>query len=511
MDFDRPRGDITTVLDLVSRDAQDGYFFPNSEKNSFYTVPTVKTHPTTNCIQEFVHKGTADWGGRVTFELGALTAGDMLQGLLLQMKLGHWYSQQTISNLAVRCMVPVNNGYITNNPPPVWTYANSMGTSIIEYAEFEVGDQTLERITGEFIQTHLTLYTTAGTIYGITTDGTGTGSIRDLVGSINAFSLSRPWPTDGGQLFCLLPFFFMRKSLEEAFPLVSCTEGSVRVHIKLRQFSDMVRVAPRVLGSQVFRNGCTDTPVGLGKMTDFINVTTLAVTSAANSATVPPFDDFRILTVTSLCGGKIRSNYLRNPFEYLVQFMQEFRFSEPLKYLVSKVNSNTDTVDISLPLELNHPVKELFWVFRRTGVQINNEWANFSPILESQYVEGAVRQPWLKYATLRINGSIVDQADGDWWRWQMARKHASGITAWNNNVYGYSFARFPEEHQPSGTANMSRAHTVQLNMTVNVPVPVYVPPGFDASCAQGGEVQVFVIHYNWLRFEKGLCQKLYSD
>ena len=29
MDFDRPRGDITTVLDLVSRDAQDGYFFPN--------------------------------------------------------------------------------------------------------------------------------------------------------------------------------------------------------------------------------------------------------------------------------------------------------------------------------------------------------------------------------------------------------------------------------------------------------------------------------------------------
>ena len=33
-----------------------------------------------------------------------------------------------------------------------WTYMNSLGTSIVEYAEFIVNDQTIERISGEFIK-----------------------------------------------------------------------------------------------------------------------------------------------------------------------------------------------------------------------------------------------------------------------------------------------------------------------------------------------------------------------
>jgi hypothetical protein len=59
--------------------------------------------------------------------------------------------------------------------------------------------------------------------------------------------------------------------------------------------------------------------------------------------------------------------------------IQNFSFEEPLKYIVSKANANTDTVDIQLPLELNHPVSELVWVFRRKAVRVNNEWANFTP------------------------------------------------------------------------------------------------------------------------------------
>jgi len=38
-----------------------------------------------------------------------------------------------------------------------------------------------------------------------------------------------------------------------------------------------------------------------------------------------------------------------------------------------------------------------------------------------------------------------------------------------------------------------------------------VPPGFDANVAQGWEVFVYAIHLNWLRFENGICQKMFGD
>ena len=47
--------------------------------------------------------------------------------------------------------------------------------------------------------------------------------------------------------------------------------------------------------------------------------------------------------------------------------------------------------------------------------------------------------------------------------------------------------------------------------TVRVPPAVAVPPGFDAEVGQGWEVFVFAIHQNWVRFENGLCQKIFSD
>ena len=67
----------------------------------------------------------------------------------------------------------------------------------------------------------------------------------------------------------------------------------------------------------------------------------------------------------------------------MVKLVQTFHFEEPLKYIVSKSNPNSNvyTVEIQLPLELNHPTVELLWVFRRKAVLVNNEWANFTPAI----------------------------------------------------------------------------------------------------------------------------------
>jgi hypothetical protein len=230
--------------------------------------------------------------------------------------------------------------------------------------------------------------------------------------------------------------------------------------------------------------------------------------------TPPIFQDFRILTFTSLISGSVRNAYLRKPFEHMIRLVQTFTFDEPLKYVVTKPNPNSDSIDIQLPLELNHPVQELVWVFRRKAVQINNEWTNFTPAISGQTNPLKVFPPWLKSATIRINGLEVISANGDWFREHIASKHKGGWTSWASHVYGYSFSEYPDEHQPSGTANMSRINSVSINMSVNTPIPVRLPEGndgFDSSVLGGWELFVFAIHLNWLRFENGICNKMFSD
>ena len=228
-------------------------------------------------------------------------------------------------------------------------------------------------------------------------------------------------------------------------------------------------------------------------------------------STPPPFQDFRILTYCALVDGSVRSAYIQRPFEQLTRFTTGFHFDEPTKYQGSKTNSSKDTVQISLPLEFNHPCQEIFWMFRRKGVAINNDWASFQPVLETQVQAGRVYPPWLAYATLRINGFVVDQAEGEWWRQGIAKVHRGGWNSWASALYGYSFAVAPEDHQPSGSGNLSRTSSIRLDLTVRVPPAVAVPPGFDAEVGQGWEVFVYAIHQNWLRFENGLCQKIFSD
>ena len=494
----RPIGDITTVLDLASRNGQDDYFFPITSPNSwFHRDPDYTTYPATQTSQEFVHKGTAAWGGRLTFELGALQMGDLLQAISVQIRLSHWYPQNVVAGL--QC-----GAYLVDPSSNPWTYINCLGTSIIEYAEFEVGDQTLERIDGEFIRAYSTLIPDSNMIFGIAADGYGISSPYNVTTNTGSMNPNRPFPTQDGVYFCLLPFSFMRTRFKGMFPLVACAEGSVRVHVQLRPFADCVR------STVGYRQSCTDTPLGL---TTHILTTAPADPSfnIVNAAYVPPFLDFRMLTYTALVSEAVRTAYIHKPFEQMVKFMTRYHFDEPYKFLVSKTNSNTDIIEVSLPLELNHPCQEIFWVFRRKAATLNNEWANFTPLVETQRNPIRVPKEWLVYATLRVNGSVVEQASGDWWRQAAASVHKGGWNAWASYVYGLSFAQSPDNHQPSGSINMSRSSSIRLDLRVNVPPAVPVPPGFDQDVAQGWEVFVYAIHMNWLRFENGICQKLFED
>ena len=509
-DYFRPRGDITTVLDLADRDSQDNTYFPLDATRSWFHSEVDKTYPTSTSIQEFTQRGPAQWGSKFSFEIGSLaTVGDLLQSVMLQIRLGHWYNP--------RVLYQIYRGELTTDIDPAkeysqeyWTFCNSLGTCIIEYADFIVNEQRLERITGEWIRVWLALNSDRGTLTGISTDAIGSVPFTSLgansgSGVGTAFDPRRPYPVEDGLYYCILPFFFLRTRLAETFPLLSCNEGSVRIDIKLRPFEDMVR---RFLG---YRRSCNDVP--LGKIVSLVT-TDDSVVSSQTATVAPEFRDFRIITTCALLSSGLRQKFLRMSFEQLVKHVQIFSFDEPLKYLVSKGNAMAgDTVDIQLPLELNHPVVELVWVLRRKGVRVNNEWTNFTPVLENQSGWGRVYPSWLESAMIRVNGQEVISADGDWFREHIASIHQGGYTAHQASVYGYSFSRQPDAHQPSGSANMSRASSVTLRLRVRTPVPMIPPSGsvFDPDTVEGWEVFVFAVHYQWLRFQNGLCSRLFTD
>ena len=77
----------------------------------------------------------------------------------------------------------------------------------------------------------------------------------------------------------------------------------------------------------------------------------------------------------------------------------------------------------------------------------------------------------------------------------------------NKNIYCYSFALKPEEHQPSGSCNFSRLDS--FSITVNyTPVAVTITNGVDARPL---DISIYGIGYNILRIISGMAGTAYTS
>merc|ERR1711904_558859 len=103
-------------------------------------------------------------------------------------------------------------------------------------------------------------------------------------------------------------------------------------------------------------------------------------------------------------------------------------------------------------------------------------------------------------AKLQLNGhDRFSERMGRYFNLVQPYQHHTNVPATGINVY--SFGLKPEEHQPSGTCNMSRIDnaTLQLTLTANT---------FDAGDAK---VRVYATNYNVLRIMSGMGGLAYSN
>jgi len=476
--------DITTLLDQTPRDFQDNHYFPLDAQSTWWLpTPDRRVLPLSLSIQQFPFRGPTSFGQRFTFDVPSTGCGDILMSTLLQIELGHWLDDTSICRFQT-------GQYVYAPGQPVWNYANSLGTVIVEQAELEVNGIVIERIDGDFINVYGRLQHGVQSQYGLQVDGLGRKPFP------YSPMQTSPFPTESGSLCIPLAFFFQRIKLSEGFPLLATKQGSVRIHITLRPFSQCItRVG--------IYDSCIDTPLGqsinvIDKGADLTGSTPRVITTGL---AVPQFKRIQLITYTGHTDGKLRQAILRSPFETLIRKVETFRFTEPLKFSVT--GSIEDVINVQLPLEINHPMEEIVWTVRRKASVIRNDWINFSSVTADEYDPVFnTRKPLLVQASIYLNGVEIIQKEEQWFRQHIAHVHAGGYAAYADYIYGYSFARTPGKHQPSGTANASKLQSVKLNLSVKHP---------DGEANKEWEVLVYVIRLDWLRFQNGLVSHIYMD
>ena len=189
------------------------------------------------------------------------------------------------------------------------------------------------------------------------------------------------------------------------------------------------------------------------------------------------------------------------------------------EYLIEQVQINKETSNSSSlkhDLTLNHPVKELIWVFRTTSKgeattnvnasqnddnntgQEGNDYFKYMMTQNqgtTETIAGVESQEGFGTLTLKLNGhDRFKRRDASYFR--ICQPIQAGHKVPLKHIYCYSFALKPEEHQPSGTCNFSRIDNAQLVFT---------------GSASNADLLIYAINYNVLRIMSGMGGLAYSN
>ena len=327
---------------------------------------------------------------------------------------------------------------------------NYFGLRLIDYVELEIGGQKIDKQYSHwmYVWNELSLPTSKREGYKKMVGGEG-GVIKD-------------------QLYIPLEFWFCR-NVGLALPLIALQYHEVKVNI-LFQTADKCKA-------------------------DATAPTTFGYTSL--------WVDYIFLDTDE------RRRFAQLSHEYLIEQLQ-FTGAESVSGALAKPK-----------LSFNHTCKELYWftTFNKSDntTQLNNiNWYNYTNsnvtavadldktlknVDTNRDKRAITSNNTTKTAKLVLNGNDrFSERPGSYFNMIQPYQHHENIPD-NSGINVYSFALKPEEHQPSGTLNMSRIDTAVLNLGLNL--------GSDANMDYS--LNVYAVNYNVLRILSGMGGLAYSN
>ena len=164
------------------------------------------------------------------------------------------------------------------------------------------------------------------------------------------------------------------------------------------------------------------------------------------------------------------------------------------EYLIEQLQfTGSEEFKPRLKLNFNHPCKELIWVGKNnnTGTDLIGEWTKYSNATGGNPFTNGL---------LQLNGNDrFAVRDASYFNLVQPYQHHTNIPS-NKGINVYSFALKPEEHQPSGTLNMSRIDTAVLSCGSTT-----------AKKADMEFINVYAVNYNVLRILSGMGGLAYSN
>jgi hypothetical protein len=183
-----------------------------------------------------------------------------------------------------------------------------------------------------------------------------------------------------------------------------------------------------------------------------------------------------------------RRRFAQLSHEYLIEQLQ-FTGAD-------SITSSGDSMK-SIRMNFNHPCKELVWTIRKSDDSVY--WNNYSTaggasVISNDHLDST--NP-VTNAKIMLNGNDrFATRKGDYFSLvQPYQHHENTPNKFHQGINVYSFALKPEEHQPSGTLNMSRIDTAVLSLSSSIP----------------GIISIYAVNYNVLRILSGMGGLAYSN
>jgi hypothetical protein len=465
------------LLQLVAYGAQDVYLTGNPQITFFKVVYRRHTNFAMEAIAQ-TFNGIPNYGNTVYCQISR--NGDLIHRTYLE--------------------VGVNATDATKAASPTASYVNYLGLRLLKAVSIEIGGQQIDKHYSDWLYIWNELSLPQGKRYAY---DTMVGADRDILNS-------GVYATDNvTTLYIPLEFWFCR-NIGLALPLIALQYHEVKIKIDFETANNCI-----------YKPGVSDPAANLSdyKLSNPIL-----------------WVDYIYLDTDE------RRKFAQLSHEYLIEQLQ-FTGQETL-------NATTGS---RIKLNFNHPCKELIWVAKTTP-SLASYWYNYTidtnasrgsinpasdrvgylPIntasdmignfyvssnvesttgLNSSTIKNYLQGTYIPYiddnttnivnpfesCLLQLNGNDrFNVRDANYFNLVQPYQHHTNIPL-NRGINVYSFALKPEEHQPSGTLNMSRIDTAILD--------VKVKPAVDTA----GLINIYAVNYNVLRILSGMGGLAYSN
>ena len=424
------------LLQLVAYGAQDVYLTGNPQITFFKVVYRRHTNFAIEAIEQTATGGTS-LGSRATFQL--TRNGDLIHRIYFYGKIKN--NSDTAGNANKVALVP------------------NFGQKLLKTIELEIGGQRIDKHYSEWLYIWNELSLPIGKREGY----------YKMVGANKDNNCTQLNESQSYELYVPLEFWFCR-NVGLALPLIALQYHEVKINIEYETAANLY--------DKDTKNTTYDST--LKNSTYTINNISLVDSKL--------WVDYIFLDTDE------RRRFAQLSHEYLIEQLQ-FTGTDNI------TSSTNDDGMKSMRMNFNHPCKELVWAIKKNDDGVY--WNNFSTATPLSGVITATVNDYynstnpVRQAKIMLNGNDrFAQRKGEYFSLvQPYQHHENTPDDFHKGINVYSFALKPEEHQPSGTLNMSRIDTAVLSLSSSI----------------SGNIYIYAVNYNVLRILSGMGGLAYSN